>query len=106
MKWLKYVLHAAVLIGLGIAAYRYLNGGEVLEAFTNFNYIFAPFMLALSAAYLALKAWRFIFPYGAREQLALGRHFSRLRGGAGGYARAGRGGGARGANEAGGGTCV
>ena len=61
MKWLKYVLHAAVLIGLGIAAYRYLNGGEVLEAFTNFNYIFAPFMLLLSAAYLALKGWRFVF---------------------------------------------
>ena len=59
-KYLKYVLHAAVLIGLIIAAVKYINGEEVLQALRSYNYAFAPVLLILSALYLALKAWRFI----------------------------------------------
>lgn len=59
-KYLKYILHAAVLIGLIIAALKYINGEEVLQALRSYNYAFAPVLLALSAVYLAMKAWRFI----------------------------------------------
>lgn len=60
-SYLKHILTIAVLVGLGMAAYKYLNGEEVLDALRNFDYIYAPFILALSAAYLLLKAWRFVF---------------------------------------------
>lgn len=60
-NWLKYLLHAAILIGLVVAGIKYLNGEEVLGALRRFNYTFAPFILALSAVYLGLKAWRFVF---------------------------------------------
>ena len=75
LKWLKYALHVAVLVGLGIAAYRYLNGGEVLEAFASFNYLFVPFILALSAGYLALKGWRFVYLMAAVSNLPWGVTF-------------------------------
>jgi uncharacterized protein (TIRG00374 family) len=58
-NWLKYGLHIAVLVGVAIAAVRYLNGDEVASALSEFRYAYAPFILALSALYLALKAWRF-----------------------------------------------
>ena len=59
-NYLKYLLHAAVLIGLVIAAAKYINGEEVLQALRSYNYAFAPVLLGLSALYLALKAWRFV----------------------------------------------
>jgi uncharacterized protein (TIRG00374 family) len=59
-KYLKYILHAVVLIGLVIAAVKYINGEEVLQALKSYNYAFAPALLLLSALYLTLKAWRFI----------------------------------------------
>ena len=59
-KYLKYILHAAVLIGLIIAAVKYINGEEVLQALRSYNYAFAPVLLALSVLYLAMKAWRFV----------------------------------------------
>ncbi len=59
-KYLKYVLHVVVLIGLVIAAVKYINGEEVLQALRSYNYAFAPTLLALSVLYLAMKAWRFI----------------------------------------------
>jgi uncharacterized protein (TIRG00374 family) len=59
-KYLKYILHAAVLIGLVVAAIKYINGEEVLQALRSYNYAFAPVLLALSTLYLAMKAWRFI----------------------------------------------
>ena len=60
MKYLKYLLHAFILGGLLLAAVRYLNGEEVVDALGRFNYSFAPAILALSALYLGLKAWRFV----------------------------------------------
>ncbi|HET9590611.1 MAG TPA: lysylphosphatidylglycerol synthase transmembrane domain-containing protein [Anaerolineales bacterium] len=59
-KYLKYILHAAVLVGLVIAALKYINGEEVLQALRSYDYAFAPVLLALSTLYLAMKAWRFI----------------------------------------------
>ena len=59
-NWLKYALHAAILVGVVVAAVKYLNGAEVMAALQSFKYVFAPFMLALSAGYLLLKAWRFV----------------------------------------------
>jgi uncharacterized protein (TIRG00374 family) len=59
-KYLKYILHVVVLVGLVIAAVKYINGEEVLEALKSYNYAFAPALLILSALYLAMKAWRFI----------------------------------------------
>lgn len=59
-KILTYGMHAVILLGVIYAAVKYLNGAEVLEALRNFDYIFAPLMLALSAGYLLLKAWRFV----------------------------------------------
>ena len=59
-KYLKYILHAAVLIGLILAAMKYINGEEVLQALRSYNYAFAPALLALSMLYLAMKAWRFV----------------------------------------------
>jgi uncharacterized protein (TIRG00374 family) len=59
-KYLKYILHVVVLVGLILAAMKYINGEEVLQALRSYNYSFAPVLLALSALYLALKAWRFI----------------------------------------------
>lgn len=59
-KYLKYVLHVVILVGLIIAAVKYINGEEVLQALRSYNYAFAPALLGLSVLYLAMKAWRFI----------------------------------------------
>lgn len=59
-KYLQYVLHAAVIIGLIWAAVKYVNGEEVIAALQAFQYRFLPFMLAISVIDLLLKASRFI----------------------------------------------
>ena len=59
-KYLKYILHVVVLVGLVIAAVKYINGEEVLEALRSYNYSFAPALLTLPIIYLSMKAWRFI----------------------------------------------
>lgn len=58
--YLKYILHAAILIGLVVAGVKYLNGEEVLEAIRTFDYRYALVMGALALAYLFSKAWRFV----------------------------------------------
>lgn len=59
-QYLKYGLHVAILVGVVVAAARYLNGQEVLNALRDFNYDLAPFILVLATAYLLIKAWRFV----------------------------------------------
>ena len=59
-KYLKYILHVVVLVGLIIAAAKYINGEDVLQALRSYNYAFAPALLVLSVLYLAMKAWRFV----------------------------------------------
>ena len=58
--YLQYGLTVAVLVGLVVAAARYLNGAEVLNAMRSFNYALMPLMLLLSTGDLLLKAWRFV----------------------------------------------
>ncbi|MCA9876094.1 MAG: flippase-like domain-containing protein [Anaerolineales bacterium] len=58
-EYLTAVLHAAILIGMGIAAVKYLNGEEVVQAFATFNFRLAPFILLLSLFFLLLKGVRF-----------------------------------------------
>jgi uncharacterized protein (TIRG00374 family) len=58
-EYLRYGLHLAILIGVAVAAVRYLNGEEVFNALRNFNYQLAPFILLISTAYLLIKAARF-----------------------------------------------
>lgn len=57
--YLTAVLHAVVLLGIGVAAVKYLNGEEVIRAFETFNYWVAPFILLLSTSFLLLKGVRF-----------------------------------------------
>jgi len=59
-EYLKYVLHAAIIIGLIIAAAKYIHGEAVLRALKSYNYTFAPLLLGLPALYLSMKAWRFV----------------------------------------------
>ena len=59
-NYLKYILNIVVLIGLIIAAVKYINGEEVLQALKSYNYAYVPVLLVFSALYLALKAWRFV----------------------------------------------
>src|SRR5574339_981157 len=60
-KALKYILHIVIVIGLIVAAAKYIHGEEVLEAIKSYDYSFAPALLALPAVYLSMKAWRFIY---------------------------------------------
>jgi uncharacterized protein (TIRG00374 family) len=59
-KYLKYILHVVIIVGLIIAGIKYINGEEVLEAIKSYNYAFAPLLLALPTLYLSMKAWRFV----------------------------------------------
>jgi len=58
-RYLKYLLHAVIIIGLVVAATKYLNGEEILRALKTFRYVYAPVILLLSTAYIVSKAWRF-----------------------------------------------
>lgn len=60
VKYLKYVLHAAVIAGVVLAAVNYLNGEEVINALLSFNYVYAPFMVLLSAGGLLMRGLRFV----------------------------------------------
>ncbi|RIK49969.1 MAG: hypothetical protein DCC57_12410 [Chloroflexi bacterium] len=59
MKYLKYGLTAAVVLGLAVAAFKYLQGGEVLAALRAFHGRYMPLMLLSALAALLLKSWRF-----------------------------------------------
>lgn len=78
-NWLKYGLNLAVLVGIAIAAVQYLNGQEVVSALREFQYVYAPFILALSALYLALKAWRFhvfLAPFASTDRSTVMRAYA------------------------------
>ena len=55
----KYGFYALVLVGLGVAARRYLSGEAFLRALGAFNWTLAPSILALTVVYVLLKGWRF-----------------------------------------------
>lgn len=58
-RYLQYALHAAVLAGVIVAGLKYVNGDQFMRALHRFNWIYAPFILLLTAAYVFVKAWRF-----------------------------------------------
>jgi uncharacterized protein (TIRG00374 family) len=59
-KWLPYVLHAAVLGGIAVAATKYINGGEFARAVAKFDWRWAPVICLLSLGYVLVKAARFV----------------------------------------------
>jgi hypothetical protein len=60
-RLLTYSLHAAVLVGLVVAATKYISGKEFLRGVQRFDWSYAPLILALTVAYVLIKGWRFIF---------------------------------------------
>jgi uncharacterized protein (TIRG00374 family) len=60
LHYLKYGLHAAILLGLIIAGFRYLRGEEVLDALLDFQYAYLPLLLLLSLGHFYAKARRFV----------------------------------------------
>lgn len=56
---LKIGLTVAVLVGLVIAAMKYLQGEAILAALRSFQWRYLPLMLLSAAGALLLKAWRF-----------------------------------------------
>jgi uncharacterized protein (TIRG00374 family) len=59
-KWLRWALHAAIVIGLIVAAIRYLDTEELLEAFGRFEWLYAIPIVFLGLLHVAVKGWRFI----------------------------------------------
>nr|CAA9284784.1 hypothetical protein AVDCRST_MAG63-3881 [uncultured Armatimonadetes bacterium] len=59
--WVKYLLHAAVLAGLVYAGMKYINGQELTRALHRFDWVYAPFILALSIGYVLVKGSRFVY---------------------------------------------
>lgn len=55
----KYGFYVLVLIGLGVAARRYLSGEAFLRALEAFNWTLAPLILGFTVVYVLLKGWRF-----------------------------------------------
>lgn len=56
----KYVIWAAVMVGLLLAALKYLNSEDFIRALRTFHWLYAPLILSLSTVYLSLKGWRFV----------------------------------------------
>jgi uncharacterized protein (TIRG00374 family) len=56
---LKYALHLAVLIGLGVAGAKYINGPEFWKAVNAFDWRYAPLICLLGIGSVVIKAWRF-----------------------------------------------
>jgi uncharacterized membrane protein YbhN (UPF0104 family) len=59
-RLLRYALHAAVLVGLMVAATKYVSGKEFLRALWSFDWQYAPPILLLTVAYVLIKGGRFV----------------------------------------------
>ncbi|MBB6099079.1 uncharacterized membrane protein YbhN (UPF0104 family) [Deinobacterium chartae] len=59
-RWLSWILGAALLLGLALAAARYLRGEVVLAALARFDPAYALPLLLLSALAFWAKGWRFV----------------------------------------------
>ncbi|MFU8771867.1 MAG: lysylphosphatidylglycerol synthase transmembrane domain-containing protein [Anaerolineales bacterium] len=59
--FLKYLLHLAIISGVLFAAFNYLDWDEVVFALGLFDLAYLVPILIISAAYVFLKGWRFIY---------------------------------------------
>jgi uncharacterized protein (TIRG00374 family) len=59
-KLFRYILNILIVAGLLLAGYRYLNAEEVGAALQSFDYSYLVWLLAFSALYIYLKAYRFV----------------------------------------------
>src|SRR5690606_35584546 len=58
-KYLKIGVTAAVVIGLVMAGFKYLQGDAILAALYTFHLRYLPLMLISAIGVLLLKSWRF-----------------------------------------------
>jgi uncharacterized membrane protein YbhN (UPF0104 family) len=58
-KILPYGINIAILGGLVVAAVKYVDSDEFLQALARFDWSYAPAVLGLSLGYLGVKSWRF-----------------------------------------------
>lgn len=59
-RYWSYALHAAVLLGLAVAATKYVSGKEFLRGLQQFDWQYAPLILLLTVGYVLIKGWRFV----------------------------------------------
>jgi uncharacterized protein (TIRG00374 family) len=59
LSWLKYFMHAAVLIGVVWAAVKTINGDEFHRALEAFDWRVAPLVCLLGLSSVVIKGWRF-----------------------------------------------
>lgn len=55
---LKWGLSALILVGLVFTAVRYLNGEALTQAFATFDFVYAPWIVALGLVYPVVKGLR------------------------------------------------
>ena len=60
MKYLKYILHVVVILGVVLAGVRYLDSEVVLDSLGSFTLPLVILVLGIPALQLALKSWRFV----------------------------------------------
>lgn len=60
MKYLKYILHVVVILGVVLAGVRYLDSEVVLDSLGSFTLPLVILVLSIPALQLALKSWRFV----------------------------------------------
>src|SRR5262245_61544937 len=58
---LKYLLHAAVVGGVALAAVKMLDGDLVWRALHRFNWGYLPLILGCTVTYVLAKGWRFVY---------------------------------------------
>jgi uncharacterized protein (TIRG00374 family) len=59
-KLFRYILNIVIVGGMFLAGYRYLNAEELGAALQSFDYSYLVWLLAFSALYIYLKAYRFV----------------------------------------------
>lgn len=59
-KYGQYVLHALVLVGIGFAGMKYINGDLFWDAVHRFRWTYAPLILGLTLLYVLVKGLRFV----------------------------------------------
>lgn len=60
-RYLQYGLSSIILVGLIYAGFKYVNGGELVQALSSFAYPLIPAMLTINAFSLFLRGWRFVY---------------------------------------------